>query len=311
MPADIPHPADNRAGALILACGGKQRRESSPTREIGTLSAVKRLLLTFRLFEAAPIVLVAGAYGGNLQKHAAHAGAVFLQLTDPDAKMFEGVKLGLDYLRQRCQQVLVTTADIPLFSPETLKTLTGSGHKLACPAFGGKAGHPWLIHRELLAGILSYQGPGGLSAAIERCGLSMALVPVTDPGILLEVEQEDEAEEIAARESIRQIRPDIKLCLAKDDVFFGPGTCQLLELIESKGSVRLACQQMNMSYSKSWKLLATVENTLGFTVVDRRQGGRAGGETRLTDRGRDLLQRYQKFESAGQSAIKKLFSEYF
>lgn len=57
------------------------------------------------------------------------------------------------------------------------------------------------------------------------------------------------------QEPAKQWRPLNKLRIERESAFLGPGSRQLLTFIEETGSVRLACQKMNMSYSKAWKMI--------------------------------------------------------
>ena len=49
--------------------------------------------------------------------------------------------------------------------------------------------------------------------------------------------------------------PHIKVELRAEDKFFGPGVCELLELIEQTGSLQSACTEMGLSYSKGSRML--------------------------------------------------------
>lgn len=91
----------------------------------------------------------------------------------------------------------------------------------------------------------------------------------------------------------QMFRPQLQLRLAKEDVFFGPGTALLLRLIRNTGSVRTACEQMNISYSKGWKMINGMEHELQYAVVSRFPGGVNGGNTRLTERGEKLLESFR------------------
>jgi molybdate transport system regulatory protein len=93
--------------------------------------------------------------------------------------------------------------------------------------------------------------------------------------------------------------------------FCGPGMVQLIQFIKDTGNVRKACEDMAMSYSKGWKLLDAIENCLGYAVVSRRQGGKGGGETHLTDEGEVFLRTFLEFEKAAGEAVDGLFQKYF
>jgi molybdate transport repressor ModE-like protein len=93
--------------------------------------------------------------------------------------------------------------------------------------------------------------------------------------------------------------------------FCGPGMISLLLAIKETGNVRQACETMKMSYSKGWKLLKTLEQWLGFSVVIRHQGGKGGGEAYLTNKGQVFLETHQAFLQDCQCAVQEVFERYY
>ncbi len=103
----------------------------------------------------------------------------------------------------------------------------------------------------------------------------------------------------------------MKLMIAGEEKFLGPGSCELLLHIRDTGSVRLACGKMGLSYSKAWHILDAMEREAGFAVVIRKKGGAGGGETRLTEEGEALIGRYGAFEQACREAVQRIFAQHF
>ncbi len=106
-------------------------------------------------------------------------------------------------------------------------------------------------------------------------------------------------------------RPLVKLQIARNAKFIGPGCCELLERIARHGSVRLASEAMALSYSKAWCILNTLEAEAGFPVLARRQGGKSGGETTLTPEGERLLARFAAYERECKAAMEEIFHRHF
>ena len=103
-----------------------------------------------------------------------------------------------------------------------------------------------------------------------------------------------------------------KIVLSEGDTgFFGPGVRNLFRFIDSEKSVKAASEKMDLSYSKAWKMIRNVEKALGRPAVERMHGGTDGGSARLTEAGRNLLERYTEFESKGNDSLKKLFEQEF
>ena len=59
--------------------------------------------------------------------------------------------------------------------------------------------------------------------------------------------------------------------------FFGEGPARLLHSIEEYGSLRTAAGSMNMAYTKALKIINNAETALGFALISRTIGGKAGG----------------------------------
>jgi molybdate transport system regulatory protein len=83
----------------------------------------------------------------------------------------------------------------------------------------------------------------------------------------------------------------------------GPGKAKLLESIRSTGSISAAAREMGMSYKRAWLLLDSLNAAFEPTVVTTSQGGAGGGGARLTDFGRELLERYRRMEGQAQAAF--------
>jgi molybdate transport repressor ModE-like protein len=66
-----------------------------------------------------------------------------------------------------------------------------------------------------------------------------------------------------------------------------------------------------MSYRKAWGLIREIEYNLGFSLVGKRRGGKAGGRTTFTNEGAELLDAYQKLlaelESTDREAVRSFF----
>jgi molybdate transport system regulatory protein len=89
----------------------------------------------------------------------------------------------------------------------------------------------------------------------------------------------------------------LRLWLESDDgVVFGMGRLQLLERIETLGSLKAAAESMGMSYRAAWGKLKATESSLGKTLVERAGGCKSG--TVLSDYGRALAQGYRRWYAA-------------
>ncbi len=109
------------------------------------------------------------------------------------------------------------------------------------------------------------------------------------------------------------MKPDLRTYILGDEGarLFGPGPRELLERVESLGSLRAAAISMGMAYTKAFRMIKTAEESLGCSLTQKKIGGAGGGGSTLTPEGRELLRRYRAFECACEKDMRRNFSECF
>ena len=107
------------------------------------------------------------------------------------------------------------------------------------------------------------------------------------------------------------LRPSVRFRLAKNDTFFGPGVAEFLILVDQSNSMQTACKEMEMSYSKGWKMLKIAEAQLGIQFLERQTGGSKGGFSVLTPEGKAFLEKFRRMETAVQAAAEAAFEKIF
>ena len=80
------------------------------------------------------------------------------------------------------------------------------------------------------------------------------------------------------------------------DLRIDPGTIELLEQVESTGSISAACRAIGMSYSCAWLLIEDLNRRFAEPVVAARVGGSRGGGASLTEQGQELVACYRDLE---------------
>ena len=300
-------------GAVVVAAGMSSRMgEFKPMLNIGSISIAQRIVATFHQAGVMRIVVVTGYNAPLLERHLANNGLVFLRNEQYETtQMFDSARIGLRYLRDKCERILFTPVDIPLFTALTVQKLIESDAPLCCPVCEGKTGHPLLLASSLLDSILSDSGEGGLQGAIARCGAEMTRIAVEDPGVLHDADTPEDYRALLAWHNEQLIRPELGVSLSREKPFFDEKTAMLLSLVEETGSVRRACERMQISYSGGWNIIRMLESQLHFPLLERSQGGASGGESRLTDYGGRLLRCYERYAAALREQAKGLFDEYF
>jgi molybdate transport system regulatory protein len=83
----------------------------------------------------------------------------------------------------------------------------------------------------------------------------------------------------------------------------GPGKAELIERIDSTGSISAAARAMGMSYRRAWQLVEALNADFREPVVETAIGGRRGGGARVTPYGRELTRSYRTMEEKAGAAI--------
>ena len=312
--SDVQHLTErSETAALIVAAGMSSRMGAfKPMMTIGEMSIAERVVTTFQQAGVTRIVVITGFQAELLERHLAGRELVFLRNERyADTQMFDSACMGLRYLRDKCARVLFTPVDIPLFTAATVRSLLRSDAKLACPVCDGLPGHPTMIAAELIDGILTDSGEGGLQGAFSRCSEPMRQIEVSDRGILHDADTPADYRNLLQFHNEQLIRPVVQVSLAREKPFFDTRTAMLLSLVRETGSVRMACQRMQLSYSSGWNVIRTLESQLSRPLVERSQGGSGGGRSQLTEAGEQLLACFETYVDAVRDHAETLFADAF
>ena len=279
--------------ALIVAAGRPADPKAfDPSQKLGGISLLMRAVTTFRKAGVREIVVVTGYCGKKLGRQLARTGVICLPNDSwRNSDMLESVKIGASYLKGRFDRIFITPVDTPMFSVKTLRLLLASQAPASAPVVQNTMGHPLLIQDSSLHLILGYEGEGGLREAV-RSLVGYTAVAVEDPGTLMDLQTHPLAADSGRLPPRQPLTPQFSLSLVGEFPFFDQEACLLLNLIARTRSVRAACQQMNLSYSKGWEILNNMERQLGFAVLERHPGGPSGGWSQLSDQGRRLVSSY-------------------
>ncbi len=302
-----------QTAALIVAAGMSSRMgEFKPMLNIGSISIAQRVVATLQQAGVDRIVMVTGYNATMLERHLAGMGLVFLRNEDyASTQMFESACIGLDYLKGKCDRLLFTPVDIPLFTAASVQKLLETDALLAAPVCDGKRGHPTLISASLIDTLLADSGEGGLHGALERCGAEMEEIPVRDRGVLHDADTPEDYRALLKYHNEQLVRPQISVSLVRELPFFDQRTAMLLRLVGETSSVRTPCQRLQMSYSSGWNVIRALESQLNHPLVTRIQGGAGGGRSVLTEEGITLLKRYDAYTAAVRDYASDQFDSYF
>ena len=111
---------------------------------------------------------------------------------------------------------------------------------------------------------------------------------------------------------MKTMKPKLKVwVIFGDTVKFGQGRAALLRLIDELGSIKQAVDRFEMSYRNAWGYLRELEKAAGFRLLERQPGGSRASGTRLTPKGREFLDRYDRFERSLEESVARCFDRTF
>lgn len=92
-----------------------------------------------------------------------------------------------------------------------------------------------------------------------------------------------------------------------NNIIIGKGRMEILANIEKTGSINQAAKMMKMSYKGVWSKIKATEKHLNAPVVhaDKKEG------TRLSNQGKELMEKYRLLTKKCMSADDKIFRNIF
>lgn len=175
----------SKTGGLIAAASKKQ---AAPLLQIGSIPIIKRIVLSFQQAGIFPIVIITGTDEFEVKNNLADYNVIFLRNDNFEAPpLFDSVKIGLEYLRDKCERVVFSPVNVPMFSPATLKQLIDTVGDIVSPSYKSQGGHPIVISTKMIPEIFSYTGDNGLRGATAALEAHRVWVEVNDEGILYSV----------------------------------------------------------------------------------------------------------------------------
>lgn len=299
----------SQVGGLIAA---GSRSVALPMLQVGSIPIIERIVLTFQQAGVFPIVIVTGADEEDVKYRMSGHGVIFLPCEQPDGiELFHSVKQGLRYLQGKCSRAIFTPVNVPMFTPGTLTRLMAEDGDVVTPSCRGRSGHPVIISETVIPELLAYDGEDGLRGALQALGDRRRWLCVEDEGVLASIHDTDQLFARLEEHNDALLHPMLHMSLERESPFFDGRLKLLLFLIDDTCNVRRACDAMALSYGKAWSLINRLERELGYPVVERRQGGRRGGNTRLTEQGAEFLRKYQAFEESVFQFTQNQFQNWF
>lgn len=191
--------ADRSGICALIPAAGLSRRMGSfkPLLPLGD-STVIECTVERALAWAERAVVVAGFQGDRVAAALERFGERATCVYNPDyavTDMLRSVQLGAAAL-PACEAFFLLPGDMPAVSPDTFRALlearTRQGGALVFPTVAGRRTHPPLVDAALIPEILAYRGRDGLRGLWR--GLESVCVPVSDPGVTLDLDTPEDYE---------------------------------------------------------------------------------------------------------------------
>lgn len=175
--------------AVVLAAGLSRRAGSfKPALDLGGRPMILRCVDAF-LETCSSIIVVGGHEYDRLA--ALVVGIPELRLVRNEgylSGMFSSVRAAVAAVD--ADRFFLIPGDYPFVRPETCRVLLEASGAVVVPSFGGRAGHPVLLDAALIHDILAEKEDSTLRAVLSRH--PRTFVPVDDPGVLRDVDTEDD-----------------------------------------------------------------------------------------------------------------------
>jgi molybdate transport repressor ModE-like protein len=90
----------------------------------------------------------------------------------------------------------------------------------------------------------------------------------------------------------------------------GDGKWKMLKLIDEKGSMKAACDELGYTYRRTWGNLKKIEKFFGFPLLEKHRGGADGGRTELSEEGKRLVRAFDAFHHTVDTQIQQGFEKF-
>ena len=190
----------SKLGGVILAAGMSSRmKQFKPLMQVDGKSMIRHVVDLMHGAGAETVVVVTGHNRELIETHLQDAGVLFA--FNPDyahTQQLESLRIGLSALSGRADRILISPADVPLVSPETVQALLALKGDFVRPMYHGEAGHPVVLDAALIPMLMAYSGPGGLRGAVENSPCTLTELNVTDQATVLDNDTPEDFERLKA-----------------------------------------------------------------------------------------------------------------
>ena len=200
--------------SVILAAGASERMgQPKALLPIGGVPAIEVVLDTLRRAEAAPIVVVLGRHTAETIAGADLGEAEIVEHTGWAAGRTSSIQAGIAAVPPASRGIILALVDMPYVRASTIQTLADTfralpGSEAVIPIYQDRRGHPILLSRRLFDKIAAL-GPDEPLRNLLRDARAVE-VPVTDPGVLIDLDTPEDVRRAAAGPTGADAKPNAR-----------------------------------------------------------------------------------------------------
>ncbi|WP_417450808.1 NTP transferase domain-containing protein [Kordiimonas sp.] len=181
--------------AIILAAGrsSRSRGTNKLLRTLNGKSVITQTVSTIGAATASPPVVVTGHDHEKVERSLSGHTTSIIHNPDYNDGMASSLRLGLEMVEPHAAFSLICLGDMPFIRADTITALADTAARISearifIPTFNRKRGHPVLWHRSLFRELLKITGDKGGRDIIHAYADLVCEVPVSDPGILIDLD---------------------------------------------------------------------------------------------------------------------------
>lgn len=188
--------------AIVLAAGTSSRMgRPKPLLKVGGQRLLERVLTAVHHSAAEEVIVVLGSDADRvLEKVPVNGVNVVVNERYPEG-ISTSIRAGIRSLSPEAESALVVLGDQPFLRSETLDTLgkewKATGAPVLIPTFKGVRGNPVLLDRSVFGDVQGITGDRGCRGIFGNYEGKIVEVPVSDPGVLLDIDTEEQLERVA------------------------------------------------------------------------------------------------------------------
>jgi molybdenum cofactor cytidylyltransferase len=204
---------NSQVSAVILAAGSSTRMgQAKQLLPLGGTTVLARTIDNVRSAGLVEIVLVLGASAEAIRRQLPTSLLEGLKVVVNQAYrqgMASSLREGLSALDPQTGGALIILGDQPFVRPQTLHQIMAgyhrSGAQIVIPSHQGNRGNPVLLSRSVFPEVMALEGDTGCRAIFPNHLDAILKVEVEDPGILLDIDNQDDYDRLKLR--IREQHP--------------------------------------------------------------------------------------------------------